>query len=431
MALSKGHTFTSGEVVTPTKLNNLVDNATIGDGTITTAMIADDAITSDKIADGSVTSSHLASGAGGGVTSVTAGNGLDGGEITSSGTIAIPTSGGTLNINNGKIGIGGDADSAYAAKITGDLLISDIGGTGNNAHLTLENTHSTDGQAIIKASAPGDAILQLKDTATTGTDDAIYNVASASGKFVVSSVNDAEDAITTLMQLSPTGGVQFDQLPTSDPSVTGELWNDGGVVRVSGSSGVTLSTLPTTDPSVAGQLWNDGGVVSVSGSSGYSGAGDTFTLGTKQTLSTNSGSSYIEFTGIPSGVKQINIMVDRFFTGGNAVPTMQIGDSGGYETSGYYYQPITGTSAQSEWIIGYGYNTLTNVTPQPLIGIVTMNRIDDYTWVYSSNLTTNLYNQDTAYPYSGSKTLSGTLDRIRIPVNSTSGSCEGINISYI
>lgn len=61
MALSKGHTFTSGEVVTPTKLNNLVDNATIGDGTITTAMIADDAVTADKIATGAVTSDALAS----------------------------------------------------------------------------------------------------------------------------------------------------------------------------------------------------------------------------------------------------------------------------------------------------------------------------------------------------------------------------------
>ncbi len=61
MALSKGHTFTSGEVVTPTKLNNLVDNATIGDDTITTAMIADDAVTADKIATGAVTSDALAS----------------------------------------------------------------------------------------------------------------------------------------------------------------------------------------------------------------------------------------------------------------------------------------------------------------------------------------------------------------------------------
>lgn len=65
MALSKGHTFTSGEVVTPTKLNNLVDNATIGDGTISTAMIADDAVTADKIATGAVTSDALASGVGG------------------------------------------------------------------------------------------------------------------------------------------------------------------------------------------------------------------------------------------------------------------------------------------------------------------------------------------------------------------------------
>ena len=177
------------------------------------------------------------SGGGGTLTSVTAGNGLSGGTITTTGTVSIPTSGGSLNINSSKVGIAGDADSAYNAKITGDLLISDVGGTGNNAHLTLENTHTTDGQAIIKASAPGDAVLQLKDTATTGTDDAIYNVASSTGKFVIAGINDAETVTTTLMQLDPGGGVKFDQLPTSDPSVAGELWNDGGVVSVSGSSG--------------------------------------------------------------------------------------------------------------------------------------------------------------------------------------------------
>jgi len=80
----KGHTFTSGEVVTPTKLNDLVDDATISDGEVTTAKladsavttdkideaavttdkIADDAVTTDEIADGSITTAKLATGTG-------------------------------------------------------------------------------------------------------------------------------------------------------------------------------------------------------------------------------------------------------------------------------------------------------------------------------------------------------------------------------
>tara|TARA_R100000458_G_C8278485_1_gene254733 strand:- start:3664 stop:5019 length:1356 start_codon:yes stop_codon:yes gene_type:complete len=175
------------------------------------------------------------------VSSVTAGNGLSGGTITTSGTVSIPTSGGTLNIDSGNVGIAGDASSSYAAKVTGDLLISDDGTDGVNAHLTLENTHST-GMALIKASAAGDATLQLMDTTTSGTDDAIYNITSGSGSLIFSSVSDDQNSQTTLMQMFPTGNVKINQLPTTDPSTAGYLWNNGGVVSVSGSSGVVKLT---------------------------------------------------------------------------------------------------------------------------------------------------------------------------------------------
>jgi hypothetical protein len=56
----KGHTFTSGEVVTPTKLNDLVDDATISDGEVTTAKLADAAVTTDKIDDAAVTTDKIA-----------------------------------------------------------------------------------------------------------------------------------------------------------------------------------------------------------------------------------------------------------------------------------------------------------------------------------------------------------------------------------
>jgi hypothetical protein len=65
--VTKGRTFVSGEVVTPTKLNTLVDSATvtqiqtadISDAQITTAKIADANVTTAKLADGSVTPAKL------------------------------------------------------------------------------------------------------------------------------------------------------------------------------------------------------------------------------------------------------------------------------------------------------------------------------------------------------------------------------------
>lgn len=326
------------------------------------------------------------------VTSVTAGNGLSGGTITSTGTIAIPTSGGTLNIDSGKVGIGGDADSTYHTKITGDVLIKEDSDT--NTVLTLENAHASGGLStlILYAHTP---VIQFNDK-NAATNKKKFNLIGNEGVLQLTALNDDGSTVATPFSFYHDGNVKLDSLPTSDPSTTGYLWNDGGVVRVSGSSG-------------------------------YSGAGDTLTLGTKQTLSNNSGSNYIEFTGIPAGVKQIYIMVDNLSPGGLDGAFMQIGDSGGYETSGYASAPydLGVIDRATKWQICPAKGTGSDL----IYGIVTITRIDDYTWVYSSSLSRD--DSSGGYPYSGSKTLSGTLDRIRIPVNSVSGTCDGINISYI
>ena len=55
--ITKGRTFVSGEVVTPSKLNTLVDSATISG--IVTADLSDAQVTTPKIADGAITSTKL------------------------------------------------------------------------------------------------------------------------------------------------------------------------------------------------------------------------------------------------------------------------------------------------------------------------------------------------------------------------------------
>ena len=64
MAISKGHTFTANEEVAHSKLNNLVDNATISDGAITSGKIAGSAVTSAKIAAGAISNTSISSTAG-------------------------------------------------------------------------------------------------------------------------------------------------------------------------------------------------------------------------------------------------------------------------------------------------------------------------------------------------------------------------------
>lgn len=52
-----------------------------------------------------------------------------------------------------------------------------------------------------------------------------------------------------------------DSLPIKPPVVEGKLWNNGGVVCITGEGGAQV--LPTLQPDDTGYLWNNGGVVCV------------------------------------------------------------------------------------------------------------------------------------------------------------------------
>lgn len=165
------------------------------------------------------------------VTSVTAGNGLSGGTITTSGTVSIPTSGGDLNINSGKVGIGGDADSAKALKVSGDVLINETSG---DTQLHILNQSSTNACSLkLEADVP---YIQFKDT-NASANTQIFNIGNVDGKIQLLSYNDDLSLKNTLYSFYSDGNIKLDSLPTTDPSTAGYLWNDGGVVSVSGSSG--------------------------------------------------------------------------------------------------------------------------------------------------------------------------------------------------
>jgi hypothetical protein len=57
--ITKGHTFTDGESVTHTKLNNIIDNAVLNDGVVNTSELANSAVTAVKMADNVVDANKL------------------------------------------------------------------------------------------------------------------------------------------------------------------------------------------------------------------------------------------------------------------------------------------------------------------------------------------------------------------------------------
>jgi len=118
--LSKGYTFTGTDTVTSTKLNNLVDSATLASGCVddTTTQLSGGQII---VKNGGITPSKLSTGA----PTWTTGNNLTvNGTITSGGTIY--TSNGITTSGNGEINgsltVVGGCDFQNNCTITGQLI---------------------------------------------------------------------------------------------------------------------------------------------------------------------------------------------------------------------------------------------------------------------------------------------------------------------
>jgi hypothetical protein len=143
--------------------------------------------------------------------------------------------------------------------------------------------------------------------------------------------------------------------------------------------------------------------------------------------------TFKDFTSIPSWVKRITVMFQGVSTNGTSPVQMQIGDSGGIETSGYSgaTQVVTTNSSFSAafQIDPTGQGNASAIRD----GILQLCLLNSTTnlWACSGVLGGN-----TASPYmiwlGGSKALSGTLDRVRITtVNGTDTFDAGtINILY-
>lgn len=132
------------------------------------------------------------------------------------------------------------------------------------------------------------------------------------------------------------------------------------------------------------------------------------------TAVTASGTS-VDFTGIPSWVKRVTVMFDQISTNGTSPYIVQIGDSGGVETSGY-----TGSVASAEnasatvaQTVASGFGLIAAVgAATTASGVLTLVRMGSLLWAASG--TAGLSNGAVAASTGGSKSLTGSLDRVRL-----------------
>lgn len=149
-------------------------------------------------------------------------------------------------------------------------------------------------------------------------------------------------------------------------------------------------------------------------------------------IATTSGTSH-DFTGIPSWVKKITIMLSGVSTNGTSVPLIQIGDSGGIENTGYLGASTTAVNvvATANYTTGFGIGQSHAATDTDH-GTITLTLLNASTNTWTAYGVIGLSDIAAMKYTAGSKSLSATLDRVRLTtVNGTDAFDAGsINIIY-
>jgi hypothetical protein len=154
-------------------------------------------------------------------------------------------------------------------------------------------------------------------------------------------------------------------------------------------------------------------------------------LQTDTAKASTSGTS-VDFTSIPNWVKRITVMFQGVSTNGTSFWQIQLGDSGGVETTGYTAVMMnSGGGSTLDTQISTGFGIRSNNAGYIVDGSIIISKLSGNTYVASGTLAATGVGTGT-FITSGSKSLSDTLDRVRITtVNGTDTFDAGlINIIF-
>lgn len=138
----------------------------------------------------------------------------------------------------------------------------------------------------------------------------------------------------------------------------------------------------------------------------------------------------VDFTGIPSWVQRITVMLAGVSASGTDQWWLRLGDSGGFQTSGYAGSCTTGAGNTATLITNAFIVASSQAGTDVRSGVLTLVKITGNQWVLSGYLSIN----DAAASgriSAGQVTLSGTLTQIRVLTAGTNTFDAGsINVLY-
>lgn len=239
-------------------------------------------------------------------------------------------------------------------------------------------------------------------------------------------------SFTTPILGTPTSGTLTNctGLPLTT-GVTGTLADDNGgtgqstyatgdLLYASGSNTLAKRTIGTT-----GQVLTVAGGVPTWASP---------SIVTADTLSTATGGTSIDFTGIASTVQVIQIPICGLSWNATATLMIQIGDSGGIETTGYVgnsVQIAAGTTTEAA-LNSSGFNASASTAAATVLsGIITLVRADSSTNLWACSISLGRSDTASGVVGGGYKALSAALTQVRITTllgTATVDANAGINV---
>lgn len=341
--------------------------------------------------------------------------------------------------------VNGDLDSIDALFETGPYLKIANGGTAAGTAANARTNLAVPGTAvsntftanqIISVTDNTNAALRITQLGTgeairvedSTNPDSTPFIVNASGNVGVGTAS--PDAL-----LSVSGVASFGAGSAAAPSIagfgdlnTGVFFPAADTVAVAANGSEKFRIGSNGQLGIGGATYGTSGqVLTSAGSSAAPTWSDKTTRATS--IATTSGTAH-DFSSIPSGVKRITLMISGVSTNGTGNVILQLGSSGTPQATGYL-----GTYA--EWQNG-GNAGLSNFSTSFTItgtsgssttrhGTITLTNLSGNIWTMTSIVTRS--DSTFFYSSSGSVTLSGTLDILRLSSTSTFDA-GNINIIY-
>lgn len=335
--------------------------------------------------------------------------------------------------------IAGSAVSSRSGTSNGDkifLCTSDTGGTLGTTSINWQVTFASYINSLIGVAGSG-IVTKSGDTAfarsiaVSGSGLTVTNADGAAGNPTIALASASDNTIETVVFRDSNGGFSAGTINLkTQNSLRLEASGSTNYIGLRAPATVTTSTLLTL-PNGAG---SDGQMLSTNGTGTLSwttplGLGSIITSGTA--VASTSGTT-IDFTNIPSWTKRITVMFTGVSTNGTSNLLIQLGNSDGVEEAGYNSASsiIASAVATVNQTTGFRFYESTASAAALFNGHCTIALLGSNTWTINGIWARS----DAARSgiVSGTKTLTSTLDRIRITTVGGANTFDAgtINIMY-